>query len=582
VLVLGLQPSCAVLRSVVLRGAGGDRLRERQRLERALADVEWRPPEVPPEALLLVRRLLPEQSSEPKALSQRVSLALRRHAGRARRPWVHADASSAEAVLFADEAELVACLARDLVSGALGGRWWWRYVLGGLDAREWLRGRALTRGEVIAPALLLLAERGLAAAWVERIHDADARTAIESIAFAYGLSTVESPSEGAELQSTAGPRRTGRIRRHETEQARAAAFVQLLEVVPELRAASSLGVQRRLLLSLALGVTRAPAWVRTAEFRKALRAVELESVSLALESAARDADEKPRPAADRDPEDVAAGTGRVDQESVAAIPVHEAAAAPHVHAPRAGQPVARARATPPPVDEAQAPETRSAVPLGDAGAVRSSSPTLELSNNGVTLSPVAPDASPNVESARREESIHTVSTRFGGIFYLLNAALALGYYGDFTAPLARGLALPPWDFLALAGRAWFGRAFARDPVWRVLAQLAGRAAEEEPGRERVGPRNRRSRARTRRVTARWLRPILRTLRARLALAVGVKDGRSVPALVCRHDAQVAVTLTRVDVALPLAGLPLAIRIAGLDRDPGWIPAAGRGVAFRFA
>ena len=35
------------------------------------------------------------------------------------------------------------------------------------------------------------------------------------------------------------------------------------------------------------------------------------------------------------------------------------------------------------------------------------------------------------------------------------------------------------------------------------------------------------------------------------------------------------------VRLPLAELPIAIRLAGLDRDPGWIPAAGRSVAFHF-
>jgi hypothetical protein len=42
-----------------------------------------------------------------------------------------------------------------------------------------------------------------------------------------------------------------------------------------------------------------------------------------------------------------------------------------------------------------------------------------------------------------------------------------------------------------------------------------------------------------------------------------------------------VTPTRVDVLMKLNELPIAIRLAGLDRDPGWVPAAGRFVAFRF-
>jgi hypothetical protein len=38
----------------------------------------------------------------------------------------------------------------------------------------------------------------------------------------------------------------------------------------------------------------------------------------------------------------------------------------------------------------------------------------------------------------------------------------------------------------------------------------------------------------------------------------------------------------VEVSFALDTHPLAIRFAGLDRDPGWIPAAGRSVGFDFA
>src|SRR4029453_19226509 len=51
-------------------------------------------------------------------------------------------------------------------------------------------------------------------------------------------------------------------------------------------------------------------------------------------------------------------------------------------------------------------------------------------------------------SQRRQREIET---DFGGVFYLLNAALQLGLYGDFTTPMQPGLALPVWDFLALVG-----------------------------------------------------------------------------------------------------------------------------------
>ena len=39
--------------------------------------------------------------------------------------------------------------------------------------------------------------------------------------------------------------------------------------------------------------------------------------------------------------------------------------------------------------------------------------------------------------------------------------------------------------------------------------------------------------------------------------------------------------THVDVMFSLAELPIELRLSGLDRDPGWIPAADRVVAFHY-
>jgi hypothetical protein len=71
------------------------------------------------------------------------------------------------------------------------------------------------------------------------------------------------------------------------------------------------------------------------------------------------------------------------------------------------------------------------------------------------------------------------------------------------------------------------------------------------------------------------------VRARLRRALDQDDDRAVAGLVCAHRARVRVSTARLDIDLSLADLPIAIRLAGLDRDPGWIPAAGRSVAFHF-
>jgi hypothetical protein len=67
-------------------------------------------------------------------------------------------------------------------------------------------------------------------------------------------------------------------------------------------------------------------------------------------------------------------------------------------------------------------------------------------------------------------------------------------------------------------------------------------------------------------------------RARLVRALGRQDA---VALLCRRPARVTLTLTHVDVTFALDHHPIELRMAGLDRDLGWIPAAGRYVAFHF-
>jgi hypothetical protein len=80
--------------------------------------------------------------------------------------------------------------------------------------------------------------------------------------------------------------------------------------------------------------------------------------------------------------------------------------------------------------------------------------------------------------------------------------------------------------------------------------------------------------------ARWAADLAAYVRARLAVALGHPP---VPAarLLLRQRARVRTTPVHVDVEFSLATLPIEVRLAGLDRDPGWMPAAGRAIAFHF-
>lgn len=153
---------------------------------------------------------------------------------------------------------------------------------------------------------------------------------------------------------------------------------------------------------------------------------------------------------------------------------------------------------------------------------------------------------------------------------MLNMALAWGLYGDFTQPQHRGLGVSPWQFLHAAGVALLGRGFRADPLagW-LRAQAPFVSPSPWP------PGSGRARGRPNELSV-WWPP----MRQRLAEVMDLAAPEALH-LSLSLRARVRCTPDRVDVHLSLLDLPLRIRIAGLDRDPGWIPAAGRDVRFHF-
>ena len=140
-------------------------------------------------------------------------------------------------------------------------------------------------------------------------------------------------------------------------------------------------------------------------------------------------------------------------------------------------------------------------------------------------------------------------------------------YGDFANPGRPGIELSIWDFIALLAENLLGPELRDEPVWSLLARLAGRRDREAPGRGLPGRRR--------------LKRRLPFLRSRLRRALGVATDVEVGSLLLRRAARVCVTPTRLDVSFSLAELPIEVRRSGLDRDPGWVPAAGRTIRFHF-
>ena len=249
---------------------------------------------------------------------------------------------------------------------------------------------------------------------------------------------------------------------------------------------------------------------------------------------------------------------------------------------------------------------------------------------------VAPD--PDEPPLDSEPIATGTETELGGLFHLVLIAQRLGLYGDFTSPARPGIRLDIWDYVTLLGRRLLVRP-PRDPVWALLRDLAGRTRRDRPGRDfRPSPtwrlprswlepfedarpwswtqrdgrllllhpagfavvdapgadlqrelhryRVSRAHATPRRSTAasddldRWVSHLAAYVRARLALALGAPPRDAVQRAL-RRPATVFVTETRVDIVSRLDVLPIEVRVAGLDRDPGYVPAAGRSLAFHF-
>jgi hypothetical protein len=676
-------PDSVQFRAVRLHGAA-DGLSARQRFEAALTGLAGSAFGIAPHALLIVRRMAPavrlrlDKAAGADGFGEAVRNDLAAFAQRAMRPAKDPGASVASAVLFADEAELVSCLLADWLCGRLGERWWWPSVLRGLSAGDWCRQSVLPRGDLVPAVLSGLATRGQAVAWVTRLTEGEAMGAVAQIMASHAMQPVgdgwqqevDKPHPATESHPPSGYR-------HASWSALSTAPVialrqRLSAIIPEVNATVLARSQRRL-LAVGLGLQRASTWTRSPEFAAALASFEMR--------AATPVDNQlpaKLPIIDRaevSPEEPYADSGLVVSLPPLSTPVepptdrslepedHRVLEVPDIERAADRQRYPSLRRAGLPQKPPDTPISPSAPPLscGD-GPLASFQQSRSVGTAVVSGSPNYPSGShaiPAEPSIAREpftslaESC-SVETRFGGILYLLNVALALGLYGDFTQPRAPGITLSPWDWLALIGREWFDRDFETDAVWLLLAELAGRSPRQCPGygfeapaswsipaewlapwgkvdvvrvyatrrrlqlwhdcgfvladtartpgsaplqqarelcrnksalhhakRLRVRQSPRQSGRTGRRALGRWIGWITLYLQSRLARALGMDASPTVNAVVCRHSATLACTTTRLDVHLSLADLPIEIRLAGLDRDPGWIPAAGRAIAFHF-
>lgn len=598
---------------VRLRGqAGLDPLAAQLRAARAIEHAADRVP-LPAGAILCVRHLRDPRPGQvslsalqppPEPWARAVEDRLADLVRRAARPARGTVETAAESVLFDDRAQMLACLAADWCRGMIAGRWWWRALVGSSSDAEAVLRAWRRHPAHIAAAIEEVTRLGYASSFVERLSRIHTRALLDAVIEMHGLSPQLAFDPAPEWPTIM----VGRASSTDTTAPVEAPPIDLGRVwrrsAPE-ACDVRLRIDQQLVLGVALTLRRQPVRARgtffaaeVARWREQLFA----AGTTASESAAT----------------TAAAMGWPDDDAP------DTTTATTVVTPRA--------------TEADAAES-----VADARPDRRVTPTRHRFPESPNR--VRPGHQRRGEIARVDrDSAAMVETDLGGLFYLLNVALALGLYGDFTAPRGRRLDLSIWRFVALIGEALLGGRHGRDPVWKLLRELAGpdeRAMPEtggwrlapawlaafpesrrwrwhaESGRLHVGHpagfsildvalaqdrptadqlrdeveryrdaarfrlvRGAAARRRNETPVGRWTRWQAAYIRARLARALNAPAARA-GELLCRQKAHVRVSLTHLEVVFSLQDLPVAIRMSGLDRDPGWIPAADRIVSVSY-
>jgi hypothetical protein len=517
-----------------LRGpVGSDAVARRHRAEAAVAGGLPPPRGLPADALLCVRRLrLALPGGALAAVARQAAPVLRQQLdeawAQAVRPCAASPGAAVPALWFADEAELLVFLARRAAAGDTAAWWWQALVRRGPAAWGAVAAAWLERPQAVPAAVVALGAE--AERCCEALGDAACERLAAAVARVYGVGGWGRPAPVESLSPRAMGVRSERAAQadrvpveHAAPSQAAAAVVRGAAAEAELAASAPARSQARArparrLIALAQALHREPWRASSAGF----------AAMVERDAAAPAGEWMPRP-------DAAADASEPDPMD----PMEAEQRLP-------GPDVARA-------SQASAPASGPAEPVW-------------------RREPARPDRSrvdaPRVTAlALHSAPLQRCNTPHAGLFFLVPLLQQRGLYGDFTQPAQAGLALhPAWLLHALLhslrhrGAAGPGA----DPLPALLQAWAG-----TPRRPR-GPVPWRP----------WLTTLQRQLQADAAARL-VRPERGALAWLVRRPGWVQLGASRIDIGFSLDTHPLAIRAAGLDRDPGWLPAGGRHIAFHF-
>ncbi|HUD27872.1 MAG TPA: hypothetical protein VMQ93_03305 [Novosphingobium sp.] len=470
----------------------------------------------------------------------------------------------------------------------------------------WWRGEVLGDGALLVPVIARLSQARMAARWVASLPPSDVKDALATVAQHYALSPVIAVPQCIELRGDAAPHQGARssspaVSRSARDTAHSVVLDAFDGIVSREEEWSRLAMPARQLLLAAITLATTPSLPRAQL-----------ATAIAETLAAPGLSEGPADVPEQAPR--AGGAARANSPQ-----------APHRQDPRSASPLASR-----PLIEQHGAKRSGTVrgqnyrPIAraiDTRRTEGASPPAAASPRDSGHRPtIADEASPQTVALPGART--AFDSGFGGLAFLLNAFRELGFHPDFTRPRDPALDISPLHLADRLGLHWFGAAYRRDPLHRWIVESGPRATP--PSRWQVerdwltpfaegfahyergvlwhsagfplaspgGPISARRAAR--RLGLQTM-PMPATAHgacppdwsASLALFLSARfrqttvQGDLTPRALA-IPARCVPSEGRLDVHFALARLPLSLRIAGLDRDPGWSPAEGRDIRFHFA
>lgn len=519
-----------------VRGAERNDPALRLAIANQLGGADLKPSGMPPSAVLVVRRLAdplpggftvqPGSGRPDPDWERAVQRQLEASFSNAAQPDRGRLPGNAEAIVFTDEAELLACLVSDIASGEAWQRWWWKAILKRIPLsfgpsaciRELLCEKAVYLPVVAGR----LAEWNRAEAVFKNIEPRDSMTLLQALLAVHGftelktavieaagmapddslvrnsdISSYDRPDAGDHpidsaispaQRAVAGSEKTESPYLDFSESVHLAAFWQ--RYLPSVRVPEVLRKEQLLLFGLSLSILKVPQLARSREFQNEViewwrnpdkynyaRGMRRHSAAPEAPGVKHKARTQRSEAAVKPLQRASTQEDKVDAEQHDTLTLSALKDRKSKRSSRSADAEANAET----IREQEQEKIREL----ERGGL-----TAEDASELSTIHPETATAVPDIETDEEQPGTsltgNFVHTRLGGVLYLLNLMSQLNLPGCFEQDWRLGSRLGRWAFLELMARGLVAQGHEDDPLWKVFAELDQRPSKEPPGKYFTG------------------------------------------------------------------------------------------------